>query len=138
MTVKPTGWPASAQGSEVAILPMRLGRWALLLSLGFLALSCVTYSYVPMAGSPTPREAHCRVQVFTKLPEQPYESLGLLNNDALSLAAVNGQEFLASVRESVCQAGGDAVIATVGPTGKFTRGTVIRFREASDAGTGAH
>jgi hypothetical protein len=121
-----------------ARLPMRLGTRVVLLSFWLFALSCVTYSYVPMAGSATtPKEPNCRVEVFTKPPEKPYQPLGLLNNDALSLAAVSGQEFLASVRESVCQAGGDAVIATVGPTGKFTRGTVIRFIEAPDAGSGA-
>ncbi len=113
---------------------MRLRMCARLFSFGVLALGCVTYSYLPVTAQAPPRGAHCRVQVFTKPPEQPYESLGILDNDALSLAAVNGQEFLNSVRESVCQAGGDAVIATVGPTGKFTRGTVIRFRDGPDGG----
>jgi hypothetical protein len=116
---------------------MRLAMRVILLWLGLVPLGCVTYSYLPVAASTAPREAGCKVQVFSKPPERPYESLGLLENDALALAAVNAQEFLNSVRESVCRAGGDAVIATVDPTGKFVRGTVIRFRDAQDAGASA-
>jgi hypothetical protein len=116
---------------------MRVGMWACLLLFGLVALGCVTYSYIPVGVSAPSRAPHCKVQIFTKAPEQPYESLGVLDNDALSFAAVNGQEFLNSVRESVCRAGGDGVIATVGPTGKFTRGTVIRFRVGPDGGVSA-
>jgi hypothetical protein len=116
---------------------MRLGTCACLLVLAAVALGCITYSYLPVSAPAPARAAHCTVQILTKAPEQPYESLGILDNDALSFAAVNGQEFLKSVRETVCKAGGDAVIATVGPTGKFTRGTVIRFRDGPDGGVSA-
>ncbi|HKD43350.1 MAG TPA: hypothetical protein VKB87_23920 [Myxococcaceae bacterium] len=116
---------------------MRLGACACLLLLAAVALGCITYSYLPVTAPAPPRATQCTVQVFTKPPEQPYETLGVLDNDALSFAAVNGQEFLKAVRETVCRAGGDAVIATVEPTGKFTRGTVIRFREGADGGVSA-
>jgi hypothetical protein len=33
------------------------------------------------------------------------------------------------VRDKVCEAGGDAVVAEVNAVGQYARGTVIRFRD---------
>jgi hypothetical protein len=71
--------------------------------------------------------------VFTMLdvpPEQPFDEIGVLAPRDIEYGDMAGgaTPFKEAVSDQVCAAGGDAVVVERDFTGRYIRGTVIKFK----------
>jgi hypothetical protein len=77
----------------------------------------------------SPRGASCEFEVFSVAPRREYDELGILDVGGDATAAPHSVgKFIEMIREPVCRAGGDAVIAYVNGFGAYVHGTVIKYR----------
>ena len=106
--------------------PLLLGCSVAVLS----ATGCATdYHYTKTTNTAvSEKDPSCAVELFLSSPDRPYDELGVLSL-FMGSRSTDSKQFLYLVRERVCRAGGDAVVAKVNGQGEFMRATVIRFRE---------
>lgn len=106
---------------------------AVALALGALTSGCAAHAHFTRTttAQAAPREPTCAFEVFTTRPDRPYDELGVIEDPKRegwrSISRVS--DFIDVSRQSVCEAGGDAVLAEVNGMGIYVRGTVIRFRQ---------
>lgn len=71
----------------------------------------------------------CEYRVIRNRIIEPYEEVGVIDIEAFSIGQLPNDEesFRKVVGNTVCAAGGDAVIAGINIYGRWVLGTVIRF-----------
>lgn len=75
--------------------------------------------------------AGCDFVVVTTKVERPYREIGIL--DSRVDPPTDAATFKDQVRAEVCSIGGDAVVAEISGSGRYVRGTVLRWTgEASE------
>jgi hypothetical protein len=91
---------------------------------------CVHYVYSQTTQNlAAAKTADCDFEIFTMAPGRAYLELGVLDIGGDATAAPHSvAKFKAMVRKSVCQAGGDAVLAQVNWIGGYMHGTVIQYK----------
>jgi len=89
-----------------------------------------SFAFSPMAKGVTSKPDSCAVEVLTTFPSRNYEEVGTLDfyNGTVPKTA---DAFKQVVAKQVCEAGGDAVVATADEKGQFTKGTVIAYTGAA-------
>lgn len=96
----------------------------------------VTFTRVGEAAPPKP--VTCEVAVLTAAPSGSYEELGTIDMQYKSQTGwiTKADDFQRKVQPTVCNAGGDAVIAHTNDYGVYLKGTVLSTKpapaEASD------
>jgi hypothetical protein len=110
---------------------MRRVVWSIALA----ALSgCVhaAYNFVPTTQhKAAARAPGCDFEILTARPDRRFVELGVL--EWKNIATDSVEEFRGLVQSSVCATGGDAVLSEVNGAGRYVRGTVIKYTDASAA-----
>mgnify|MGYP001819418715 CR=1 FL=1 len=91
--------------------------------------------YRKTGGTYAARGPACDFRVIRSRIVEPYEELGVIDIDAVSLTQLPDDEerFRKLVGPTVCAAGGHAVIPTLNVYGHWVHGTIIRFNPAECA-----
>ncbi len=103
------------------------------LALAALALAACGTPYIYGPTAPTaapPKPADCAFVLLEAAPSRPFEELGVIAPEDIRFGSVPDSEirFRHAVGETVCRAGGDAVVVERSRGGSYVRGTVIRYR----------
>jgi hypothetical protein len=104
---------------------MRLIGLALVACLG---VGCIGYNYTPTTrNAAAVKPPGCEFELLTTRPPRPYVELGVLERSMR--VAGSASDFKESVRENVCNAGGDAVLTELNGLGGYIRGTVLKYQD---------
>jgi len=96
----------------------------------FVAAACTGHRYAQTTNVTAPsKPAACSFDVLSTRPDRPYDEIGVLDARHASNASTDAGSFRDSIREDVCRAGGDAVLAEVNGQGHYVRGIVLRYRQ---------
>lgn len=82
------------------------------------------------------RPSTCDFVVLTMQPNRPFDEVGIVEFTQAELMwrpIHNVQVFREQVRDAVCNAGGDAIIAQINGMGIYVQGTVITWRADDEA-----
>ena len=79
---------------------------------------------------PPPKPPGCTFVLLELPPEQPFDEIGVLAPRDIEYGDMAGgaTPFKETVGEQVCAAGGDAVVVERDYTGRYIRGTVIKYK----------
>jgi hypothetical protein len=75
-------------------------------------------------GTEMPRPAGCRLELMPRAPKRRHEQLGIIEVKTSAVRTEN--EFRALVGDSVCQLGGDVIVAEK-KHGEFLGGAILRY-----------
>jgi hypothetical protein len=95
-----------------------------------------TYSFTPSSSRPiSPKPENCAFEVMTSEPTNPYDEVGVLelyNGDAPK----DADKFRKLIAKQVCEVGGDVVMPTIDDKGRYTKGTILHYRQPLNAPVG--
>lgn len=111
-------------------------RLALFLSLSLGACaSGPYYTFTTTGPKAAARAKGCEFEIITTVPQKRYRELGVLE-PGLRPGGIGGGStsrlaaFKEAVRESVCQAGADAVVTLINSDGRYVKATAIKYTSA--------
>jgi hypothetical protein len=103
-----------------------------IVALGTIGCPPATYKYTQKTNvTASKREPNCSFELYPSCPpNRPYDAIGILDlAPGLTRAPSDPKTFMNTVRDKVCEVGGDGVLVEVNEFGQYMRGTVIRFRD---------
>jgi hypothetical protein len=100
--------------------------------LAFASGGCATHYVYGRTGeiTPPPKPPGCTFTILDVPPEKPFDEVGVLAPKDVEFGDMAGgaTPFKEAVADQVCAAGGDAVVVERDFTGRYIRGTVIKFK----------
>ena len=104
---------------------------ACILALLLLPACATHYVYGPTGAlTAPPKPAGCVFTLLELPPENPFDEIGVLAPRDIEYGdmASGATPFKEAIAEQVCAAGGDAVVVERDFTGRYIRGTVIKYK----------
>jgi hypothetical protein len=105
---------------------------SLCLFVAFASSGCASHYVYGRTGeiTPPPKAPGCTFTLLDVAPEKAFDEVGVLAPKDVEFGDMAGgaTPFKEAVADQVCAAGGDAVVVERDFTGRYIRGTVIKFK----------